>query len=32
MITAYAAAEAAAPGLEERYRKLVESYEAQWAA
>ncbi|HEX9874514.1 MAG TPA: hemerythrin domain-containing protein [Deferrimonas sp.] len=32
MITAYAATAAAAPGLEERYRKLVESYEAQWAA
>jgi hemerythrin-like domain-containing protein len=32
MVAAYAAAEAAAPGLEKRYRQLVASYEAQLAA
>jgi len=32
MLTAYEAAEAKTPGLEEKYRQLVEGYEAQVAA
>jgi hemerythrin-like domain-containing protein len=32
MVEAYAAAEAKTPGLEERYRRLVEGYEAEQAA
>jgi hemerythrin-like domain-containing protein len=32
MVAAYTAAEAKTPGLEEKYRRLVESYEAKLAA